>query len=77
MKLNEEGLRKFTEIFEIKANSVILIEKEECMTVIINGVIILNLRKELFKEFFFESYVNLFNIVLCDTIISLKRSGEV
>ena len=28
MKLNEEGLRKFTEIFEIKANSVILIEKK-------------------------------------------------
>ena len=53
MKLNEEGLRKFTEIFEIKANSVILIEKKRNMTVIINGVIILNLRKELFKEFFF------------------------
>ena len=53
MKLNEEGLRKFIEIFEIKANSVILIEKKRNMTVIINGVIILNLRKELFKEFFF------------------------
>lgn len=53
MKLNEEGLRKFTKIFEIKANSVILIEKKRNMTVIINGVIILNLRKELFKEFFF------------------------
>ena len=53
MKLNEEGLRKFIEIFEIKANSVILIEKKECMTVIINSVIILNLRKELFQEFFF------------------------
>lgn len=50
MKLNEVQLEKFVEIFEIKANSVILIEKESCMTVIINGVIILNLRKELFKE---------------------------
>ena len=50
MKLNEVQLEKFVEIFEIKANSVILIEKESCMTVIINGVIILNLRKEFFKE---------------------------
>ena len=49
MKLNEVQLEKFVEIFEIKANSVILIEKESYMTVIINGVIILNLRKELFK----------------------------
>ncbi len=59
MKLNEEGLRKFTEIFEIKANSVILIEKKRNMTVIINGVIILNLRKELFKEFFFLYIVDI------------------
>ena len=59
MKLNEEGLRKFTEIFEIKANSVILIEKKRNMTVIINGVIILNLRKELFKEFFFWYIVDI------------------
>ena len=50
MKLNEVQLKRFVEIFEIKANSVILIENESCMTVIINGVIILNLRKELFKE---------------------------
>ncbi len=52
MKLNEEQLKRFTETFEIKAKSVILIEKENVATVIINSVIIFDVKKELVKEFF-------------------------
>ena len=52
MKLSEEQLNRFTEIFEIKARSVILIEKQDMVTIIINSVIIFNVKKELVKEFF-------------------------
>lgn len=52
MKLNEEQLKRFTEIFEIKARTVIMIEKQNVVTIIINSVIIFNVSKELVKEFF-------------------------
>ena len=52
MKLNEEELKRFTEIFEIKAKSVILIKKQAVVTIIINSVVIFDVKKELMKEFF-------------------------
>ena len=52
VKLNEVQLKRFTEIFEIKAKSVILIEKKNKITVVINSVIIFDVKKELVKEFF-------------------------
>lgn len=52
MKLNSSQLERFTEIFEIKANSVILIEKKNVVTIVINAVIIFDVKKELVKEFF-------------------------
>ena len=52
MKLNDKELERFTEIFEIKVKSVILIEKKNRVTVIINSVIIFDVKKELVKEFF-------------------------
>ena len=52
MKLNEEELKRFTEMFEIKAKSVIMIEKQNVVTIIINSVIIFDVKKELMKEFF-------------------------
>ena len=51
MKLNEVQLKRFTEIFEIKAKSVILIEKKNKITVVINSVIIFDVKKEILKEF--------------------------
>ena len=52
MKLSEAQLERFTEIFEIKVKSVILIEKKNVVTVVINSVIIFDVKKELVKEFF-------------------------
>lgn len=51
MKLNEVQLKRFTDIFEIKVNSVILIEKENVITIVINSVRIFDVKKELVKEF--------------------------
>ena len=36
MKLNEKQIKRFTEIFEIKVKSIILIEKEDVVTIVIN-----------------------------------------
>ena len=51
MRLNEKEIKRFTEIFEIKAKSIILIEKEDIVTIVINSVIIFDVSKELVKEF--------------------------
>ena len=51
MKLSSEQLKRFTEVFEIKAKSVILIEKENVITIVINSVIIFDVKKELVAEF--------------------------
>lgn len=51
MKLNEVQLKRFTEIFEIKAKSVILIEKKNVITIVINSVIIFDVKKELVSDF--------------------------
>lgn len=51
MKLSSEQLRRFTEVFEIKAKSVILIEKKNVITIVINSVIIFDTKKELIAEF--------------------------
>ena len=51
MKLSSEQLKIFTEVFEIKAKSVILIEKENVITIVINSVIIFDVKKELVAEF--------------------------
>ena len=52
MRLNQEQLDKFTEIFEIKAKSVILVKKNKKVTVIINSVIIFDVDENLVKNFF-------------------------
>lgn len=51
MKLNDVQLKRFVEVFEIKANSVILIEKKKVITIIINSTIIFDVKKELVREF--------------------------
>ena len=51
MKLNETQLKRFVEIFEIKANSIILIDKGKVITMIINSTIIFDVKRELVKEF--------------------------
>lgn len=51
MKLNEKQIKMFTDIFEIKAKSIILIENGEKVTIVINSVIIFDVKKELVKEF--------------------------
>lgn len=51
MKLNEKQIKRFTEIFEIKAKSIMLIEKENVVTIVINSVIIFDVSRELVKEF--------------------------
>ena len=52
MKLNEKQLKQFAETFEIKAKSIIMINKGKKVTLIINSVIIFDVKKELAKEFF-------------------------
>jgi len=56
MKLNEKQLKIFTEIFEIRADSIILIEKQNVITIVINSVRIFDVKKELLNEFLFTSY---------------------
>ena len=51
MKLNQEQLDRFIEMFQIKAKSVVLIKKKEKVTVVINSVIIFDVNKELVKDF--------------------------
>lgn len=51
MKLSSEQLKRFTEVFEIKVKSVILIEKEDVVTIVINSVKIFDVKKELVAEF--------------------------
>ena len=52
MKLNKKQMKRFTEIFEIKANSIILINKQNIVTIIMNSIIIFDVNKELVNEFF-------------------------
>jgi hypothetical protein len=51
LKLSKEQLERFTEIFEIKAKSIILIKKKNVITIVINSVIIFDVKKELLEEF--------------------------
>ena len=51
MKLTEKQLKRFTEVFEIKARSIIMIDKGNVITIIINGVRIFDVKRELVKEF--------------------------
>lgn len=51
MKLNKKQIKRFIEVFEIKAKSIILIEKENIVTIVINSVIIFDVSKELVREF--------------------------
>ena len=53
MKLNVKQIKRFTEIFEIKVKSIILIDKEDVVTIVINSVIIFDVTRELVKEFLF------------------------
>ena len=52
MKLTDNQLKRFTEKFEIKAKSIIMIDKGRKITIIINGVRIFDVNRELVKEFF-------------------------
>lgn len=51
MKLTKKQLKNFTEVFEIKAKSIIMIDKGNVITIVINGVRIFDVKKELVKEF--------------------------
>lgn len=51
MKLTEKQMKRFTEKFEIKAKSIILIDKGKVITIVINSVIIFNVKRELVEEF--------------------------
>lgn len=51
MRLTDKQLKRFTEIFEIKAKSIIMIDKGNVITIIINSVRIFNVKKELVKKF--------------------------
>ena len=51
MKLTDKQLEKFTEIFEIKAKSIIIIDKENVITIVINGVRMFDVKRELVEEF--------------------------
>ena len=52
MKLDSKQLTNFINIFEIKADSIILVDKGDIVTIIINSVIIFDVSKELVSEFF-------------------------
>ena len=52
MKLDANQLARFITTYEINASSVILVDKGDIVTVIINSVIIFDVKKELVKEFF-------------------------
>ena len=52
MKLNNEQLAKFIDAFEINTRSVILVDKGSVITIIINSVIIFNVKRELVEKFF-------------------------
>ena len=51
MRLTDKQLKRFTEVFEIKAKSIIMIDNGKKVTVIINGVRIFDVKKELVNEF--------------------------
>lgn len=52
MKLDADQLKHFIATYEINARSVILVDKGNVITIIINSVIIFNVKKELIEEFF-------------------------
>lgn len=51
MKLSKEQLEMFTNIFEIKADSIIMIDKGNVITIVINSTRIFDVKRELVKEF--------------------------
>lgn len=52
MKLNKKQIQKFTDTFGIKAKSIIMIDKGNVITIVINGARVFDVKKELVKEFF-------------------------
>ena len=51
LRLTDKQLKRFTEVFEIKAKSIIMIDKGRKVTIVINGVRIFDVKKELVQEF--------------------------
>ena len=51
MRLTDKQLKRFTEKFEIKAKSIIMIDKGRKVTIIMNGVRIFDVKRELVQEF--------------------------
>jgi len=51
MKLNEKEVERFTQIFEIKAKSILMIDKGKVITIVINSTRIFDVKRELVKEF--------------------------
>ena len=51
MKLTDKQLKRFAEVFEIKAKSIIMIDKGNVITIVINGVRIFDVKRELVREF--------------------------
>ena len=51
MRLTDKQLKRFTEVFEIKAKSIIMIDKEEKVTIILNSVRIFDVKREPVQEF--------------------------
>ena len=67
MRLTDKQLKRFTEKFEIKAESIIMIDKGKKVTIIINGVRIFDVTKELVQEFLqfllLQLITNMINII--------------
>ena len=51
MRLTDKQLKRFTEVFEIKAKSIIMIAKGRKATIIINSVRIFDVKRELVHKF--------------------------
>ena len=51
MRLTDKQLKRFTGKFEIKAKSIIMIDKGRKVTIIMNSVRIFDVKRELVKEF--------------------------
>ena len=52
MRLNHKQMRQFVKKFEIKAKSIIMIDKGNRVTIIMNVTKIFDVDKNLVKEFF-------------------------
>ena len=57
MRLTDKQLKRFTEVFEIKAKSIIMIDKGRKVTIIISSVRIFDVKRSSYKSFFNFVYI--------------------